>query len=89
MQISGANLLLVAQQPTPAPTRTGQHPAFAQALSKSGEAKPGEAVETEFAPLSFKAAERAPTMPAPAPVRTDAAAPNPGQKPGSTLDIRV
>jgi hypothetical protein len=84
MQISGANLLLAAQQQTHAPQRTAQHPAFAAALSKSN-----EAAETEFAPLNFKAAEPAPDLPAPAANRPEAGAQNPSQKPGSTLDIRV
>jgi hypothetical protein len=84
MQISGANLLLAAQQQTHAPQRAAQHPAFAAALSKANEA--GEA---EFAPLSFKAAEPAPGPAMPAARQPEATEQKPAQKPGSTLDIRV
>lgn len=84
MQISGANLLVAAQQQTHASQPKQQHPAFAAALSKSG-----EPADTTFAPLSFKAAEPAPDLPAKAAGRPLPAGQNPGQKPGSTLDIRV
>jgi hypothetical protein len=84
MQISGANLLIAAQQQPQAAARAPEHPGFAATLNNADEAK-----DAGFAPLDFKAAEH-PAKPAPmAPAQPLAGEQKPAQSLGSTLDIRV
>ncbi len=84
MQISGANLLIAAQQQLHATSRASRDPQFAASLSKAGETSEGE-----FAPLSFKAAEAPGKVPEPSPAQQAVTAPKPGQRLGSTVNIRV
>jgi hypothetical protein len=83
MQISGANLLIAAQQQSQTPPRATQHSSFA-AMTKSG-----AVTEAEFSPLSFGAAEPPQKAVQPGTVPAAMTEPKPTQKLGSTLDIRV